>query len=229
MEGFETIHDFYFTLPACIGILGSSSSGKGYFLRRFLTRLDEVTNSYLPVSKLVICFDTHQEIYDDIIEHLKKQFPGLEVLTFQNYPEEEIQNESFFKVKPGTMGILIFDDLSEQIKPSFEKIFRKLSHHQNWTVFYLSQDSSSEPNVVKKALRSVTYLILMRSSMPGIFLADLNRKFLPGCRHFLHDCFNQICKFKSPFYPYLILDTKSYNNKVRTGIFKEEIGRIFRY
>lgn len=225
---FETTNEFFFRLPASIAILGSSRSGKTEFLTRFLTRLDEVCSDYLPVSKFILCFDTHQNQYDTIIEHMQNQFPGIEIKTYNNYPEEELDDNLFLKNKPGTMTIIVFDDVSEQIKPSFEKLLRKTGHHSNVSVFYLSQDSSGEPDIVKKALRSVNYVIIMRSSQPGIFLNDINKKYCPGNRHFLINCWEMASRKKSPFYPYLILDTTSIENKIRDGVFAEEEGRIYR-
>lgn len=228
MNKSEIVEDFYFNFPSSVAILGSSFCGKTQMLARILTRLDEVCSSYLPVSKLVLCFDTYQKIYDTIIEHLENQFPGIEVLTFSYYPEKEMEDPSFFNVPPGTMMVIIFDDLSHSIKPSFETIMRKSVHHNSICCFLLSQESSGDPAVVKRSLRSVQYLIIMRNSQPGIFLTDISKKYLPGNKQFLFNCFEMASKTNSPFYPYLIVQPNSFDNKVRCGIFREETGYIYR-
>lgn len=225
---FEKVDDFCLTFPSAIAILGSSKAGKTSFLHRILTRLDEISNNYLPVSKLILCYNTYQTIYDEIIESMQKQFPGIEILTFSYYPEELFQDPSFFRVKAGTMGIVILDDIADQIKPSFENLLRKTVHHNNISVFFLSQDSSGDSNIVKKALRSVNYVVVMRSSQPGIFLNDISRKYLPFTKNFLHKCFELASRKKGIFYPYLIIDLNSIDNKIKNGIFREEQGIIYR-
>jgi len=229
LNNFENINDFYFNFPASVAILGSSRAGTTAFLTRILTRLDQVCNTYLPVSKLYICYQYPQKWYDTIILHLENQFKGLETKIFDYYPEAEMKDPEFFKVPLGTMGIIIFDDLTDLIKPSFENLLRKTCHHSDFCLFLISQDSSSDPKHVKNALRSVNYVVIMNSSQPGIFLHDLSRKYLPNSKNYLFQCFNYVLTSRtSPFFPYLILDLNSYNNKLKTGIFEEEIGTIFR-
>jgi len=223
----ETITDFYFDFPSSTAILGSSNAGKTKFLERLLTRLDEVTSNYLPVSRLIICYNTHQTEYDTISEHFQKQFPGIKIETYTNYPAE-FSDPNFFDAPPGTMTVLILDDISDLVTSSFENILRKIVHHKNLCLFFLSQDSSGDSPIIKKALRSINYLVIMKSSQPGIFLSDLNKKYLPGHKNFLLNCFEIATRKKSPFFPYLILCPNSENNKIRDGVFKEELSYIYR-
>ena len=232
MEPPEYIDNFYLQLPNSVAIIGSSKSGKTTLLSRILDRLPQVTCECPPVSKLVICYGHFQPVYNKIIASVKRHYPNVSVSTYNCYPEEQFQSEDFWKVPLGSQMILILDDLSEEIKPSFEKMLRGTLHHSNTTLFYLSQDHSSEPRVVKNALRSVGYYILTKSAHSGILLSDLNRKTHLYHPRFLFSAYKQVMdwKRKDGMYPYLLIDLTvdgDPKNSVRTGLFEEEDAFIF--
>ena len=232
MENVEFIDDFYFHLPNSVAIIGSSKSGKTSLLARILEQLPNVTCECPPVSKMVICYGHFQPIYYKMIESIKRLYPNVQIQLFNCYPDEQFQSQEFWNIPHGTQMIIIVDDLSEEIKPSFEKLLRGKLHHANATLFYLSQDHSSEPKVVKNALRNVNYYLLTKSAHSGILLSDLNRKTHLYCPRFLHSAYQKVMESrKGDIYPYLLIDLTvdgDPKNCVRTGIFEGEDAFIFR-
>ena len=198
-------------------------------LFKLLDQINNVTTVCPPVSKIIICFGHYQLIYEKMIQSIKRQFPNSTSQMFNHYPEAQLQSKEFWKVPSGTQMILIIDDLCQEIKPSFEKILRGTCHHARVTLFYLSQDHSSEPKVVKNALKSVGYYILTKSGH-GTLLQDLNRKIQLYKPRFLYYAMQEAMKDSE--YPYIILDLNvscAPENIVRTGLFLDsENARIFR-
>ena len=233
MEPAEYIDNFYLQLPNSVAIIGSSKSGKTTLLSRILDNLPFVTCECPPVSKMVICYGHYQPVYNKMIASVKKFYPNVEVEMHNGYPEEQFLSRDFWKIPNGSQMIIIMDDISDEIKPSFEKMLRGTLHHNSASLFYLSQDHSSEPKVVKNALRNVAYYFLTKSAHSGILLSDLNRKTHLYCPKFLFSAYSKVMerKKKDDIYPYLLIDLTvdgDTKNSVRTGIFDGEAAFIFR-
>ena len=206
MEPAEYIDNFYLQLPNSVAIIGSSKSGKTTLLSRILDNLPFVTCECPPVSKMVICYGHYQPVYNKMIASVKKFYPNVEVEMHNGYPEEQFLSRDFWKIPNDSQMIIIMDDIS---------------------------DHSSEPKVVKNALRNVAYYFLTKSAHSGILLSDLNRKTHLYCPKFLFSAYSKVMerKKKDDIYPYLLIDLTvdgDTKNSVRTGIFDGEAAFIFR-
>ncbi len=120
----QTTNNFYFTLLNTVAVLGSSKSGKTTLISKLLENLPLVSDVCPEVAKFVLCYAHPQNIYDKIIESIQDRYPDVEIQIFPYYPEKEITKPGFFDVDHDKQSILLIDDLSDQIGPSLEKIFR---------------------------------------------------------------------------------------------------------
>ncbi len=93
-------------------------------VNQLLKNLEHVTNSCPPVSKFVLCFAHQQQIYEDMTDSIKQKYPNVEIHIFSEYPEDEMKSKEFWTVPDCMQSILIIDDLSDQVKPSFDKMLR---------------------------------------------------------------------------------------------------------
>jgi len=139
MENPETTRDFLLRLPNSCALIGSSNSGKTVLLARILKNLKEVAFPCPDVSAITICYGVYQDLYDDMINSIKKLYPDVKVELYGYYPKEKFADPRFWKTPRGCQQILIIDDLSEQIDEGFVQIMRKYLHHYDTTLFYLSQ------------------------------------------------------------------------------------------
>ena len=223
----EICPDFYFKLPNSIAFLGSSKSGKTTMVARFLRYLDKITCECPPIAKLVIAYAHYQPIYEEMIESVRRLYPTVRVQMFDHYPEEQFQSQEFWKVPCGYQTLIILDDLNEEVGKSFEKMLRGTLHHNNASLFYISQCHSSESEVVRKGLRNINYYIILKSSHSGILLSDLNRKIFLYKPKFLISVYDSL--LSKCCYPYLIIDlTTSPDQSVKTGVFPNEESYIFK-
>ena len=60
--GEKTLTSFYFGLPACLVLVGSSGSGKTTFVHKFVKHFKEIAPGSLPVSRFVIVYNYYQRL-----------------------------------------------------------------------------------------------------------------------------------------------------------------------
>jgi len=203
--------------------------GKTYFLYKFFKFLSEVTQDCPPVAKFVLCFRHKQPIYEKLMDVIRERFPDCEIVTFDRYPDEILGQEGFWDIPKGCQSILIIDDCSDLIGSSFEYLCRGLCHHKSISLFYVSQDHSGEPKVVKNALKNMTYLLLFKQNLSGLLLQDLNRRIFPYERRFLSQCYDKVMS-QLGLYNYLLIDKSVGCDKyrsVKTGLFDDEPKMLF--
>ncbi len=198
-----------------------------------MKNLEHVCSQPLPpIAKLVLVYRHQQPLYQYIVDTVREKYPDCEVVVFENWPEDTMKDDNFWKIAPGSQSVLVIDDMSRSIKgPAFEIICRGLSHHQRITVFYVSQDYASESKVVKDGLENCTYFILTKHSQQGHHLMILQKRLFPYQQRCLTNCF-KACIEKVQWnhdFPYLIVDKNVHtmNNDIKTGIFPGEHGFIF--
>lgn len=229
MEEAELSKDFFFQLPSAIAFIGSSRSGKTYLLLKMLENLPEITSNCLPISKFVIAYGHYQDIYQQMIQAVKKLYPDVEVQLYNSYPHEEFSSREFWRVPIGTQLFCVVDDLAEEVQPSFSKLLRGTLHHNNATLCYLTQCISGECQEVKKALKNVQYYILTRSSHSGLVLTDLNRKLFTYNPRFLMAAYQAIMSREK--YAYMVIDLTvdcDNKNRIKSGLFPSEDAYIYR-
>ena len=172
-----------------MAILGKTCTGKTTLLAKFLDHLPEITSECPPITKLLIAYGHYQPIYEEMIRSIQRDNPQCtDVQMYNGYPEEIFNDTEFWVAPPGMQIMIVLDDINE-VKPSFEKILRGQLHHSNASLFWVSQDSSSESKIVKNSLRQIGYYILTKSSHSGILLSHLARLCFMYTPRVLHDAY----------------------------------------
>src|ERR1700733_11774413 len=102
-------------------ISGPSGSGKTQFMLKFI---DHVAYMVKPeIEKIIWCFGIYQDQFD--------KFPQIQF-------HEGLPDLNIFDGKQRTL--LVLDDLMSETDERVTKIFTKISHHRNVSVFYLTQN-----------------------------------------------------------------------------------------
>ena len=214
-----------------MAILGKTNTGKTTLLAKILDRLPEITTECCPISKLLIAYSHYQPIYEEMARSIQRDNPQCNVQIYNGYPEEFFNDTEFWVAPPGTQIMIVLDDINE-VKPSFEKILRGQLHHSNASLFWVSQDSSSESKIVKNSLRQIGYYILTKSSHSGILLSHLARLCFMYNPRVLHDAYHLAMTHQKNNFPYLIIDLSvscNPKNSLKTSLFCEEDSYIFRH
>ena len=175
------------SIPSGIVVSGPSSSGKTALVLRLLKHADELFNpSPKAISKWLRC----QLIrfiavwgygeYSNLIPQLEREG----VIVCAGLPEEDLVRRV---PKP---CILVLDDLMGEVDPKrLADFFTKKSHHNNFTVIFLSQ------NLFDKALRvprsNAQYIFLMRAPNDMLSIRNLAHQLFPKQSSFLLDSYKQ--------------------------------------
>ena len=165
---------------------------------------------------------------------MERNFPDIECTMIQGYPEAKFQSAEFWELPDETsIHLILIDDLSGEAGPSLEQMFRGKARHNRAMILWLSQDSSSEPKVVKNALRHASYFLLTKTTSPGILIADIARKVFTYSPKLLPMAYKQCMQEENPTGDrnFLIVDATyecEPGNTLRSGIMPGEIGKIYR-
>lgn len=159
--------DLKIKIPSGIVISGPSSSGKTELMLRILQHSSELFDP--PPKAIGLFFYLNVHLYLVwVYGEFSKLIPRLEregVIVNAGMPSDEMLNRI---PKP---FVLVIDDMMGEIDPGkLAALFTKKSHHNNFTVVFLSQ------NLFDKSMRvprtNAQYIILMRAPV-GLFIYAL--------------------------------------------------------
>nr|CAD2190020.1 unnamed protein product [Meloidogyne enterolobii] len=202
--------DLKLKLPFGMIVSGPSSSGKSTFLLKFISEVEELIE---PKPKSILyCFGE----MSSIVPILQKS--GVNV--FVGAPPEDL-----IKTLPKPL-LLILDDLLLSIDEKYlSELFTKKSHHQNFSVIFVTQNLFDRK--IKVARQNAQYIVLMRSPNSALAVRNIGVQLFPGRLDYFLDAYNQ--STNQP-YGYLLIDMHASSDptlRLRTGIFKEDEKIIF--
>jgi hypothetical protein len=227
----DRCHSFYMKFPARCVFVGSSSSGKSTLALRLVQQLDYVSGEECPeIARFILCYQYYQPMYEQLIEAVRRRNPDAEILSFEGYPEERFGRADFWQLSGGgggdRMTFLFLDDVENGVGRSFLDLFQGRSHHARVNVFFLHQDHTTSPPLVKRALRNTDYFFITRSSFNGILLRNLNTRIFPYNPRFLQGIYDWILQnVDHAGYPYMLICLPPSTEPaytVRTGILKDQ-------
>ena len=131
-----------FETPVTILVAGSSKVGKTSWVLKVIEQA-----SYIfcrEPKRIVWCYGRgcYQKEIDEKLTKLYKN----KITFLEGFPHTEIEKGSLFKESDN--GILILDDLVMEVSNNeiFAKLFLQFSHHQNFSVIYLTQSLFNSEN-----------------------------------------------------------------------------------
>nr|CAD2186448.1 unnamed protein product [Meloidogyne enterolobii] len=198
-----------FKSPFGMIVSGPSSSGKSTFLLKFIAEAAYLVD---PTPKSILyCFGE----MSNIVPLLQKS--GVSVYAGAP-PEELIKKFS----KP---LLLILDDLLTSIDEKYlSELFTKKSHHQNFSIVFVTQNLFEKK--IKVARQNAQYLVLMRSPNSVLSVRNIGVQLFPRQLDYFLDAYKQATN--EP-YGYLVIDMHASSDpslKLRTNIFKEDEEKI---
>lgn len=228
------IDSFHLKLPAIFAVIGSSRSGKTTWVRNLFRNLHDNIPNCPEIVSLILVFRHYQPLYQEIVNHIKDLYPAVSIKIFEEWPEKEILEREFWPpTNERQQSLIIIDDVGYMIKgEAFEALCRGISHHCNVSVFFLSQDLSSESKRVKNALKNANYFVLTKSSQHGPLLRDLQMKLFPYQKGYLSFAYEELLtkSCEGGPYGYCVIDKQVSTEpkySVKTGVLHGENGYIF--
>ena len=204
----------------CI-ISGPSGSGKTTFVRNII-KLKDVLFDKSP-KKVFFYYNIIQDIYKE----MESQGLITELINvldeFPTY-EDIIQKVHPYRNEGGCL--LVFDDMMSQLTPDFEKIFCNVSHHENASILFLTQNLYYNTKVYRTISLNAHYMVLMRTGRDLTQISILSRAISGGGSNFLVEAYKDATK--KP-YSYLLLDFRADcppTLRARSNIFPHEFPPI---
>lgn len=204
----------------CI-VHGASSSGKTTWVKNLLSQRDKLFST-TPV-KVFLFYNINQQIY----EEMKKAKLVDEMINISNnFPTYDEVTKFVHPYKDVGGSLVIFDDMLTQLTPDFERIFCNLSHHENASVIFLSQNLFYNDKIYRTLSLNTHYFVFMKNDRDKLQISILARQVCPGNSKYIVDAYQDATKRP---YSYLITDFRSDTPpsiKVRTNIFPSEFPTI---
>lgn len=143
-----------FKKNASFSIFGATSSGKSYFVFKFLKYIDQLYITEDKPQKIVFCYSVYQSLYDRI----KLEIPAVEF--YQGLPDSEKLTD--FETNH---TLLILDDLGELLVNDLNSalLFTQGCHHRGFSVMRISQNIFEKGKFSRTISINSSYLVLMKS------------------------------------------------------------------
>lgn len=199
-------NELKFKIPSGIIIGGSSSSGKTTFLLKLLSRADEMFDP--PPKEIIYAYGQFHEH----VPLLKKA--GVTIVS--GLPSEEFLET---RARP---FLLVLDDLMLSANKKYlDDLFTKKSHHQNFSVIFITQNLFDK-NLVT-ARQNAHYLILMRAPNSALQIRTLGTQLFAGNFQYFLDSYQDATK---KAYGYIVIDIHPGSLpelRLRTDIFNNPV------
>lgn len=212
----EKAYDCRLYTPFNCIISGASKSGKTTFVRNLLKLKDSIFTS--TPSYIILYYKFMQDIYQSM-------FDGGIINEMVSVEDEEFTYENVLeKVKPHQRNgaLVIFDDTMTDITNNFEQVFTNLSHHQNTSVIFITQNLFYNDKSYRTMSLNADYFIIMKNARDKLQISNLAKQFCPGNSTYVIQAFSDATR--RPF-SYLLIDftQKSTDNlRLRSNIFPNE-------
>jgi predicted ATPase len=212
----EKTYDCRLKTPFNCIISGASKSGKTTLVHNLLSLGDSIFTS--KPSYVILYYKFMQDIYHQM--HRNKLIHEMISLDDEDFTYENIS----LKIKDHkTKGALvIFDDTMTDISSNFEQVFTNLSHHQNTSVIFITQNLFYNDKSYRTMSLNADYLFIMKNARDKLQIINLAKQFCPGNSTYVTQAF--VDATKTP-YSYILIDFTqkvSDNLRIRSKIFPHE-------
>jgi len=200
----------------CI-ISGASKTGKTTLVNNLLSVKRTLFSD--PPEYVLLIYKYNQDIYTQMREN--NLISELMSIDNDNISYEKlVEKVSPFKDKHGSL--IIFDDAMTELSDKFEQVFTNLSHHQNCSVIFLTQNLFYKDRAYRTMSLNAHYMFLMRNERDKQQIATLAKQFSPGNNQFVIQSYIDATTYP---YSYLLLDFSPESPcvlKLRSKIFPHE-------
>ena len=202
-------------------VSGPTGSGKTTFVKNLLTVGDQIFTE--KPKKVFLLYKAMQNMY------LEMEKDGLidEMIDVQNgMPSlDEIQGMvSPFKNDGGSM--IIFDDCMSSINSDFELLFCNLSHHENCSIIFMTQNLFFKDKSFRTMSLNSHYIVLMKNDRDKQQISILSKQISPNNSNYIVQAYKEATK--NP-YDYLLLDFSPQTNntiRLRSNIFVHQFPMV---
>ena len=202
-------------------VSGPTGSGKTTFVKNLLTVGDQIFTE--KPKKVFLLYKAMQNMY------LEMEKDGLidEMIDVQNgMPSlDEIQGMvSPFKNDGGSM--IIFDDSMSSINSDFELLFCNLSHHENCSIIFMTQNLFFNDKSFRTMSLNSHYIVLMKNDRDKQQISILSKQISPNNSNYIVQAYKEATK--NP-YDYLLLDFSPQTNntiRLRSNIFVHQFPMV---
>ena len=200
----------------CI-ISGPSKTGKTTLVNNLLTLKDELFK--VPPEYVLLIYKYNQEIYTQMRENnLVTEFLSID----SNNISYDILVEKVNPYKDRQGSLIIFDDSMTELNDKFEQIFTNLSHHQNCSIIFLTQNLFYKDRTYRTMSLNAHYFFIMKNERDKQQISTLAKQFSPGNTSFVTEVYKNATRYS---YSYLMFDFSPESCcilKLRSNIFPSE-------
>ena len=190
---------------SAIAIIGSTGSGKTWFVYKFLRHLNELIEG-TEVDRIMYRYGVYQSLFDE----MKQTIP--QISFHQGLPDRD-------EIEQLAGGLLILDDLMAEVAES--RLMQEL------TVLYLSQNLFQSGKCSRSIALNTQVIVLMRNMRNASQIREFARQIYPGRSLMLQEIYEDAVRHP---YEYLIIDMSlgaNDNLRLRTRIFPGERGVVY--
>jgi len=200
----------------CI-ISGASKSGKTTLVQKLLSIREEMftTNP----DHVIVFYKYMQDVYQEMLAN--QLVDELLDVGSADFNFDTIV-EKVRPYKDGNGSLIIFDDSMTDMAGNFEQVFTNVSHHQNCSVIFITQNLFFNNKAYRTMSLNAHYFFLMKNERDKQQISILAKQFCPGNTTYVIQAFNEATK--TP-YSYLMLDFTQESPaclKLRSHIFPDE-------
>jgi hypothetical protein len=198
-------------------VSGPAGSGKTTWVKNLLSISDQIFTS--KPKKVFLFYQAMQDMYiemekqgliDEMID-VKDKMPSLDEIHSMVLP---------FKEDGGSM--IIFDDSMTSVNTDFELLFCNLSHHDNCSIIFLTQNLFFQDKSFRTMSLNTHYMVLMKNDRDKQQISILGKQISPNNSNYIIKAYEDATQ--SP-YDYLLLDFHPETHKlvrVRSKIFPNQ-------
>lgn len=199
-------------------VSGMSGSGKTTWVKNLLTLK---TKLFTEVPAHVFLF--YRKMQDIYIEMEETGLINELINVSEHFPSLDEISEMVHKYKDIGGSLLIFDDTMtdlKDVKQDFEQLFCNLSHHENASIIFLTQNLFYQDKTFRTMSLNSHYLVLMKNDRDKQQVTILAKQYRPGNNRYITEAYADATK--KP-YSYLLIDFKPDTEpeiRLRANIFQ---------
>jgi hypothetical protein len=190
-------------------ICGGSGSGKTVFTTKVINQAGSMIQP--PPERILYCYGAYQDAYKSLKNvEFRDNVPELTELESNKSPM-----------------LLIIDDLMGVSDDKVEKIFTEISHHNDISVMYLTQNLFYGSKNQRTISLNAHYLVLFKNPRDASQITYLARQMFPGKSKHLIEAYRDATQL--PF-TYLLIDLKpdtDERHRLRSNIFPDETNYVY--
>jgi len=210
----KMVFDIRFKTSFTCIVNGQTGTGKTTWCRNLLLMKKHLFST--PPAKVFVFYVKYQDIYGDM---LREKLVDEIFQCTADFPHLDDIYNTVHPYKENGGSLIIFDDLISTLSQDFENIFCNLSHHENASVIFISQNIFYQNKIFRTMSLNAQYLVLMKNERDKQQISILAKQICPYNKDFIIKAYEEATK---QAFGYLILDFRSDTPseiRVRSNIF----------